>query len=212
MHDRHSAARAAGALLLTLLSHQSAQAQAGGAPVPPAAAPQGAWFDMPQRPGARVEVLTIDGNWHKARLRLVTSEGIFFEGDRPPIRREQVWQVYAGGKPSWGWRGFWIGLASGLALGAAIRADQGDCSDPTSVCAREGDFGWGAVAGVGLVVGGIGAIAGRLAKGPGRDAALVYAGPTVVKSPAGAPDRQQLRPAGPSTAAELGKESPLRSP
>ncbi len=189
MNCRHSAAPALGALLMTLLAHQPALAQAGAVQAPPGAAPQATWFDAPQRPGERVEVLTIDGNWHTARLRLVTSEGIFFEGDRPPIRRGQVWQVYAGGKPSWGWRGFWIGLASGLALGAAIRADQGDCSDPTSVCAREGNFGWGAVASVGLVLGGGGAIIGRLAKGPGRDPALVYAGPTVVTPPARAPDR-----------------------
>jgi len=189
MNCTYTALLTTGALLVTLLSCQSVQAQAGPSQAPPAEARQGTWFDVPQRPGERVEVLTIDGNWHKARLRLLTSEGIVFGGNRPPISRDQVWLVYAGGKPSWGWRGFWIGLASGLALGAALRADQGDCSNPTSACAREGDFGRGEIAGLGLAFGGIGAIVGRLARGPGREPALVYTGPTVVKPPARAPGR-----------------------
>ena len=32
----------------------------------PAAPEQPGWFDAPQRPRQKVEVLTIDGDWHKA--------------------------------------------------------------------------------------------------------------------------------------------------
>jgi hypothetical protein len=156
----------------------------------PAAPEQPTWFAVPQPPGQKVEVLTIDGNWHKARLRLVTGDAIILGSDRPPIRREQVWQVWAGGKPSWGWRGFWIGLGVGLAAGLAAYHDQGDCADPTSVCAREGEFGPGAVVFGGLVFGAGGAILGRLIGGPSRPPALVYAGPTVLNPPARAPGRR----------------------
>ena len=165
-------------------------AQAEQAQARPAAPEQAGWFDVPQRARQRVEVLTIDGDWHKGRLRLVTSDAIVLDSDQPPIRREQVWQVWAGSKPSWGWRGFLIGLAAGLAAGIAAYNDQGDCADPASVCAREGEFGAGGIVAGSLVFGAGGAILGRLIGGPSREPSLAYTGPTVLNPPPRASDKR----------------------
>ena len=172
-----------------LLEHARAQVvpqQATAA----AATEQAGWFDVPQTPRQKIEVLTIDGNWHKARLRLATNEAIIFDS-RPPIRRDDVWQVWAGGKPSWAKRGFWMGLAIGLAIGIGAYAEQGDCADPTSVCAREGEFGAGAMVASGLVIGAAGAILGRLIGGPARQPELAYMGPTRLKQATRTPEERR---------------------
>ena len=171
-----------------------AQPAHGQAEPPPAqrAAPasDAGWNALTAATRQKIEVLTIDGSWHKSRLRLVTSDAIVLDSDQPPVRREQVWQVWAGGKPSWGWRGFWIGLAAGLAVGIAAYSDQGDCADPASVCAREGEFGAGAIVAGSLVFGAGGAIIGRLIGGPSHEPALAYAGPTVFNPPPRAADKR----------------------
>ena len=162
-----------------LSAHARAQVVSQQA-TPAAATEQPGWFDVPQTPRQKIDVLTIDGNWHKGRLRLATSEAIIFDSG-PPIRRDDVWQVWADGKPSWAKRGFGMGLAIGLAIGIAAYAGQGDCADPTSVCAREGEFGAGAMVAGGLVIGAAGAILGRLIGGPARQPGLAYMGPTRLK-------------------------------
>jgi hypothetical protein len=170
------------AVLLLTLPVQPARAQGGPPPKPDSARSQAEWFDVPQPPRQNVEVLTIDGNWHKGRLRLLTGDAIIFESERPPIRRDDVWQVWAGGKPSWAKRGFWIGFATCAVGSIATYATQGDCADPTSACARDGYFSKGDTVGLavvgGAIVGGLGALLGRLIGGPGRDPALAYTGPT----------------------------------
>ena len=75
-----------------------------------------------------------------------------------------------------------MGLAIGLAIGIGAYSEQGDCADPASVCAREGEFGAGAVVASGLVIGAAGAILGRLIGGPAREPELAYTGPTRTQS------------------------------
>ena len=181
-----------GAAVWLALPVQPAHAQGEQPQAKPAAVTeQAVWFVVPQAPRQKLEVLTIDGNWHKGRLRLVADEAIIFDSGRPPIPRDQVWQVWAGGRPSWGARGFWMGLAFGVVAGIAVYVDQGDCADPTSACARDGKFGPGAIAAGGLVFGAGGAILGRLIGGPGREPTLAYAGPTRLTQPARAPDERR---------------------
>jgi hypothetical protein len=130
----------------------------------------------------RLEVLTIDGNWHRGRLRLATAEGLALDREASLISRDHVWQVWSAGKPSWTKRGFWAGLAAGIALPVILYASQGNCADPTSACWRDGYFSAGDAA-VGAVIlgpafGALGAVLGRWIGGSGRDPRLLYSGAT----------------------------------
>jgi hypothetical protein len=172
------------------LSHAQVPPPSGQATGP---ALNAGWSALASAARQEVEVLTIDGNLHKGQLRLVTDEGITLAGGRP-FPRDEVWQVWDRGKPSWAKRGFWIGFAAGIALVIVDYNSQGDCADPTSACAQDGYFSKGDAVGTacvaGPMIGGLGALLGRWIGGRARDPQLLYTGPTRGAPPPRAADKR----------------------
>ena len=183
-------------LLLLALAPALALAQASATPPSP-------WLELARetRPGQTLAILTTDGTWHEGRLAGFSEAGVDLDvgNTRVQLMQERVWEVWTSSKRSRhrGVKpGFFWGVGVGVALGTAAYFAQGDCSDPTSVCAEEGKFTGGDVALTGLVSGGIGALIGLAVGGSVEEPRRLYIAPARGAPPAAASAVLQLGPFG----------------
>jgi hypothetical protein len=142
-------------------------------------------------PGAAVDVVQADRQIVAGRVVSASSSGVVVQtadGVRryPATEVAEIWKVERHSL----WKPVLIGSGVGALLAVALQAGQGDCRDPTSLCATDGPVTAGDYAQAVALGAGIGAAISLI----GRRRALVYSVDTIAVESVAALDRESAPP------------------